>query len=99
MTNPKTPIAFVLCLREQGHDQREGDRGHDRAADPLHRPSGDEHALAGGEPAQDRGAGEERDAAQEHPAVPEKVAQPSAQQQEASEGEQVGVYDPGERGL
>ena len=42
---------------------------------------------------------EERDADQEQPPVAEQVAEPAAQQQEAAEGQQVGVHDPGERGL
>ena len=44
-------------------------------------------------------SGEQRDADQEQPPVPEEVAQPAAEQQEAAEGEQVGVDDPGERRL
>ncbi len=38
------------------------------------------------------------DAAQEDPLVAEQVAQPSRQQQEATEGQHVGVDHPGQRG-
>ena len=47
----------------------------------------------------ERGEREERDPAEEEPPVAEEVAEPAAEQQEAAEGEQVGVHDPGERGL
>ena len=44
-------------------------------------------------------SGEERRPDQEQAPVPEEVAEPAAEQQEAAEREQVGVDDPGERGL
>ena len=36
---------------------------------------------------------------EEQPALPEQVAEPAAEQQEAAEGQQVGVHHPRERGL
>ena len=44
-------------------------------------------------------AREERDPDQEEAPVAEEVAQPAAEQQEAAEGQQVRVHDPGERGV
>jgi hypothetical protein len=43
--------------------------------------------------------GEEPDAGQEHAPVAEEVAQPAAEQQEAAEGQQIRVHDPGKRRL
>ena len=52
-----------------------------------------------GEPAGERREREQRDADEEQPPVAEEVAEPAAEQQEAAEGEQVGVHDPRERRL
>ena len=89
----------VGLLREERHDEREGDRGDECASQPLHGPRRHQLALRGREPAGKRSCGEERDADQEHPPLAEEVAQPPAEEEEAPEGEQVGVHDPRERGL
>ena len=86
-------------LGEERHDQRERDRGDDRASDALHRPRADERRLRAREAARERRGGEERDPGEEQPPVAEQVAEPAAEQQEAAERQQVGVHDPGERRL
>ena len=84
---------------EQVHDQRERDRGDDGAADALHRACGDEQPLRGRQAARERRDREQRDSAQEQPARAEQVGEPPAEQQEAAEGQEVGVHDPRERRL
>ena len=92
-------LRALAGLGEQHHHQRETDRGDHRAAEPLHRARDDERALRGREAAGERGDGEERDPDQEQPPVAEQVAEAAAEQEEPAEGQQVGVHDPGERGL
>ena len=86
-------------LGEEIHDQREGDRRDDGAADPLHGPRHDKEGLRIGQAAGQRGQGEEGHTQQEQAAMAEEIAQPSAQQQKAAEGQQIGVHDPDQRGL
>ena len=45
-------------------------------------------------PTSEGGGGEQRDAGDEHPAASEQVAGAGAEQQQAAEGEQVGVLHP-----
>ena len=90
------PLALFL---EEQQEQRECDRRDDRAAEALDGARGDQQVLRGREAAGERGEREERDPAQEQPPVAEQVAEPAAQQQEAAEGQQVGVHDPRERFL
>ena len=73
--------------------------GHGGAAQPLHGASEDKEERARGDAASDAGGGERHDAAQEHPLVAEQVRQPSRQQQEATEGQQVGIENSGQRGF
>ena len=56
----------------------------------------DQHDLALGEPAGGRGGDEDRQADDEDPPLSDQVAEPSGEQQQAAEGDQVGVDDPGE---
>jgi hypothetical protein len=86
-------------LGEQGHDQRERDGGHDRAADSLDCPRRDQRLLRGREAAGERCEREQRDADQEQAARAEEITQPPAEEQETAEGEQIGVHDPRERFL
>ena len=53
-------------LGEQVHQQRQGDRVDDRAADPLHGAGDDQRHLRRRQPAGERGGGEENDADDEH---------------------------------
>ena len=100
-TNPKIAhrLRALARLREEGHHQRERDGRGDGAAEALHGARGDEDPLRRREPAGERGDREEADPDQEQPAVAVEVAEPPAEEQEAAEGEQVGVHDPRERGL
>ena len=66
---------------------------------PPERPSRNQGALRRGQPAGERHDREEREAHQEQAPAPVQVAEPAAQQQEATEGEQIGVHNPGERRL
>ncbi len=86
-------------LGEEDHDQREGHNRDDRAAEALDGACADQELLRGGKTARERGEREDGDADQEEAAMPVQVAQPSAEQEEAAEREQIGVHDPGERGL
>ena len=53
---------------------------------------------AGGEAAEQRGDDEHGDAGEEGAAAAEEVAGPGAEQQQAAEGQRVGVEDPGQAG-
>ena len=86
-------------LGEQRHDQRQRDRGDDRAAESLHRARADQHRLRRRQPAGERGEREQRDPDQEQPPLAEEVAEPAAEEEKAAEGEQVGVHHPGQRRL
>ena len=56
-------------------------------------------SASSAQPAGERRGREDRDPDQEQPPVAEEVAQPAAEEQESAEREQVGVHDPGQRGL
>ena len=100
-TKPKTPIAFARSAGSVKSTMisESDDRRDDRAADALHGARRDQHPLRRREPAGERREREERDPEQEQPAMAVEVAEPAAEQQEAAEGQQVGVDDPRERGL
>nr|WP_265864971.1 hypothetical protein [Streptomyces sp. SKN60] len=67
-------------------------------ADSLDRPGGDERPGARGN-ARGQGAdGEDEEAGQEGRAVSEEVGEAAAQGQQGSEGDEVGVDDPGQTG-
>jgi hypothetical protein len=63
----------------------------------LQRPRRHERGLRMGEPAEQRGQREQGEPAHENPPPPEDVPRPAAEQQEAAEGQQVGVDHPRER--
>ena len=81
-------------LREGGGDQGQRGRGDDRGADALHRAGGEQPGLRGGEPAEQRGQREQDHPGDEHPPASEDVAGPAAEQQQAAEGQGVGVDHP-----
>ena len=85
-------------LREGGGDQGQRGRGDDRGADALHRAGREQPGLRGGEPAEQRGQREQDDAGDEDPAPAEDVAGPAAEQQQAAEGQGVGVDHPFQAG-
>ena len=101
ITKPKTPIAFARSagLGEQAHDQGEGDGRHGGATETLHGPADDQERAVGRQTTGDRAQGERDDAAEEDAAVAVEVTEPPAQQQEAAEGQHVGVDHPRQRGL
>ena len=68
----------------------------ERRAGPLQGPGGQEHPAGDGQPAEQRADREEGDAGQEGAAAAEEVAAAGPEQQQAAEGEQVGVEDPGQ---
>jgi hypothetical protein len=86
-------------LREERHDQRERDGGHDGGAQPLDGARADEELLRAGDAARERREREERHAEHEQAPVAEQVAEPAAEEQEAPERQEVGVHHPGERRL
>ena len=65
-------------LREEGHHQRERNRGGDCSAQALDGTRADEHALRGRQTADERGQREQRDASEEQPTVTEEVAEAPA---------------------
>ena len=83
-------------LGELGDDDREDHRGLRGGADALQEAGADQHALAGRDPAQQRGDGEDDEAGEEHALAPDQVAEPAGQQQQAAEGDQERVDDPGQ---
>src|SRR5207248_10821495 len=85
-------------LRKQVHDQREGNSRDDSAAESLDRPGRDEESLRPRHATGQRCQREERDADQEESAVTEEITEPTAKKQEAAEGEEMGVYNPGKGG-
>ena len=92
------PERFVAlgAVAEGGGDDRERGGGEDRRAQALHRAGGDQLARVGGEAARQRGEREEDQPGHEDAAAAEQVGEPAAEQQEAAEGEHVGVHDPGQ---
>jgi hypothetical protein len=92
-------LGALGVIGEEDHDQRQRDRGHDGAAEPLDRARDDQERLGGRQAAQQRRDRELSDPEQEDALLPEEVSEAARQQQEASEREQVGVDDPGKRGF
>ncbi len=87
------PVAFGPLV-EVGGDQGEGRRRADRAADALECAGGQQHAAVLREAAEQRGQPEQQSAGDEDPSPAEDVARASAEQQQAAEGERVGVDHP-----
>ena len=71
----------------------------DRRPDALKRAGAEQHALVLGDRANQRRSAEEGDAGEEHAATPEQVGGAAAEQEEAGEGERVGVDDPLQPGV
>ena len=85
-------------LTEGGGDERERRRSHERRAEPLDRAGGDQPRGALREAAGERGEREHPEADREHASAAEEVGDPPAEEQEAAEGQNVGVDHPGEVG-
>ena len=100
-TKPKTPIAFARSAGSVNRVMISESATAETTAppSPCTARAATRSSCEFARPQRERGQREERDADQEQPPVAEEVAEPAAEQQEAAEGEQVGVHDPGERGL
>ena len=83
-------------VREDGRQERQRGGCGQGGADPLQGAGGQEHPAGDGQPPEERAHGEDGDAGQEGPAPPEEIARAGPEEQQAAEGEQVGVDDPGE---
>ena len=86
-------------LGEHRDDHPEDDRRGHRAADALDESGRDQHLLALGDAAQQRGDVEDAEPGEEHAAAGDQVAEPAGEQQQAAERDQVRVDDPGEARL
>ncbi|MEO9174270.1 MAG: hypothetical protein ABI317_02065 [Gaiellales bacterium] len=92
---PHTERSLSLgTVAERRHENGEDARRHDRTAHALDRPRGDEKAGRRGERAGERREREHDDAGDEHPLPAEQIARTPAEQQEAAEGDGVGVHHP-----
>ena len=87
-------LALVVAVGERRVDDRQRRRGDERRPDPLQRARADQHPGGAREAVDQRRDGEDRHADEEQPPAPEQVRQPAAEQQEAAEGERVGVDHP-----
>ena len=90
---------LVGGLREHRHDHPQDHRRGERAADPLDEAGADQDRLRRRGRAEQRGGGEDRQPDEEDAALAEQVAEPAGEQQQAAEGDQVGVDDPGQARL
>ena len=68
-------------------------------ADALQKAGADQHTLTRGDSAQQRRHGEGHDAREEDAPSPDEVAEPSGEEQQAAEGDEERVDDPGQVGL
>ena len=84
--------------RHRGREDRQRERQHDRAAEPLDRAGRDQLVRRPGERGQGRAAGEDRKADREEPPAAEAVAERGAGEEQDGEGEGVGVHHPLEPG-
>ena len=98
-TAPQAPSALLRSAPSWNSDgdDRERRRRDDRRAQALCGAGGDQLALGGGE-ARRRAKRPRRRAEPGHEdaAPAEQVGSPAAEQQEAAEGDHVGVHDPGQ---
>ena len=92
-------LHLVLRFGEDRDDHAQEAGGRDRAADALHEAGGQQEALAVGQRGADRGEGEEGQSGEEHLLAADEVAEPSGEEQEAAEGDHIGVDGPHEVGL
>ena len=82
--------------RRQDRERRRRDEG---GAEALQAACHDQHSSRVREPVQERGDREDDHADEEYPLAPEDVAGAATEQQEAAEGQRVGVHDPLQVGL
>ena len=91
--------SLLVRAGKQGDDHGQDHRGAGGAADPLDEAGRDQHRLVEGEAAEHRGADEDTEPVQVDPLSAGQVAQAAGQQQQPSEGDQVGVDHPRQAGL
>ncbi len=91
-------LGLLARAREHRHDHPQDHRRGHRAADPLHEAGDHQHRPVRATPHSSEASVNRLMPAQEHPSPTDQVAEPSGQQQQAAEGDQVGVHDPGQRG-
>jgi hypothetical protein len=72
------------------------DSGGERTAEALHEAGGDEQRAAPRQAAQRRGSGEDQQPGEQDGATPHEVTEAPRHQEEAAEGDQVGVDYPGQ---
>ena len=87
-------LVALGALGEQGRDDRERGRGHDRGTDPLEGAGADQRLVRPGEPAEKRSEREESEADHEHPPPPEQVRGSPSEQEQPGEGEGIGAHYP-----
>ena len=91
--DPEGAVA-LLALGEAGGEDGQRRGRHHGAAESLGGPGGDQHALALRQPADQRCAGEQQQAGDEDAPSPQQVGRAAAQEQEAGEGQRVGIDHP-----
>jgi hypothetical protein len=84
----------LVALREGGGDDRQRGGRDDGAAEALHGARDDQRGLVGRQATGQRGEGEEQHPGHEDAPAPEQVRRAAAEEQEAREGQRVGVDDP-----
>ena len=89
-------LVALGAVAERRRDDRERGRRDDRGAEALGRAGGDQLGFVRREAGGERRRGDEQEPGDEHPPSAEQVGQAPAEQQEAAEGEDVGVHHPGE---
>jgi len=92
-------LGLLAGLGEHHHDHAQDPRRGQRTAHTLDEARSDQQPLAVGQAAEERGHGEHPQARQEDSPAPDEVAQAAREQQQAAEGDQVGVHHPGEARL
>jgi hypothetical protein len=93
---PVAPPAPATELRtlERRHDDRERRRRQDRAAKPLDGSRCGQPGIRRREATGEAGGREDRETDEEHALLSEEVSGAAAEEQEAGEGEHVGIHDP-----
>ena len=92
-------LRLLPRLGEHRDDHAEDHRRGHRAADSLDEAGRDEHLLGLRQPAERARHGEHAEAGHEDALAAEEVAEAAGEQEQAAEGDQVGVDDPGEARL
>ena len=92
-------LGLLPRLREHRHDHAEDHGGGQRAADALHEARADQHALVGATAHSTEAAVKTARPVRKTRRWPIRSPSAAGQQEQAAEGDQVGVDDPGEVAL